>query len=153
MRRFNVLALVLPLVLAGAAACSDDEETFTAALSGANEVPAVTTGASGTATFTLMDDGTVSYTVTAQSIENAVASHIHSAPAGENGSIIVDLFVDQPAFSGSGTLVTGTFTADDVKTGNFESLLTGMRGGTVYVNVHTAANPGGEIRGQIQPAN
>ena len=144
MKRNNVLALVLPLLLAGAAACSDDEEAFAAALTG------TASDATGAATFTLTDDLTVSYTITVQNIENATAAHIHDGAAGETGSIIADLFVGQDPFSGSGTLATGTFTAADVKTGNFDSLLEGMRTGGVYVNVHTSANPGGEIRGQIQ---
>lgn len=130
--------------------CGDDQEVLVATLSGSNEVPAVTTSATGTATFTIMDDGTVSYTITVAGIQNVTASHIHDGAAGANGPVAVDFMV--AAFSGDGTLATGTLTSSTTVTGmSFDELLTRMRAGTVYVNVHTQANQAGEIRGQIAP--
>lgn len=143
-RRFLGLAVVA--ATATLVGC-EDADVFTATLAAPE---GITSDATGSATFTLMDDGiTVSYTVTVANIESATLSHIHEGAAGQSGSIVVDLFTGQAPFTGSGTLATGTFTAEDVKTGNFETLLEDMRTGGVYVNVHTEANPGGEIRGQI----
>lgn len=153
MKRFHVMVLVWPLILVGAAACGEDEETFTAMLSGSNEVPAVTTDASGTATFTLTEERTISYTITVSNIQNVTASHIHDAPAGVNGDVIVGLFDGPVTGSVNGTLISGTFDQSGVSQGSFEDLLAKMRAGTVYVNVHTSENLGGEIRGQIQLAN
>ncbi len=139
---------LLGLGLVGAA-CGDDEEVFVATLGGANEVPAVTTSASGTATFTLMQDGTVAYVVTVSNIQNVTASHIHDGAAGANGPVAVTF--DVSGFSGtSGTLAAGTLTGGTNVSGmSFQQLVDKMRTGGVYVNVHTQANPGGEIRGQI----
>lgn len=144
---------VLLVVLAAGVGCGDDEERFIANLSGANEVPAVQTSASGTATFTLMQDGTVSFTITVSQIQNVVAAHIHDGASGVNGNVILDLFVPaQPTGSVNGTLASGTFDNSGVKQGNLGDLLDRMRARTAYVNVHTQQNGAGEIRGQIGPS-
>lgn len=151
MNRYRVfgIALLVGSGLAGTA-CGDDQEMFLADLRGSNEVPPVTTNASGSAVFTIQDDGTVTWTVQVSDIVDATASHIHDGAAGVNGPVVVDLFGG--TFSGSGTLASGTITGGtDVSGMSFEELKDRMRAGTVYVNVHTQANPGGEIRGQIIP--
>src|SRR5262249_37982815 len=91
--RIGLAALVVVLTATGAAvACSSDptapQNTFyTAHLSGANEVPAIATGATGTATFTL-NGKSLSYVVTVNNLSgNAAASHIHFGAAGSNGGI------------------------------------------------------------------
>lgn len=147
--------LIWPGVLfaLGALGCGDDEETFTATLSGANQVPnAVQTTASGTATFTVTGDRVMSYSITVSEIQNVTAAHIHDGAAGVNGDILVDLFApEQPTGSVNGVLVSSTFDNSGISQGNFDDLLVKMRAGTVYVNVHTQENPAGEIRGQINP--
>nr|AUN36835.1 hypothetical protein [uncultured bacterium] len=165
----RVLAIALAGLLPVLPACGDDNTgsnggaaatSFTATLSGANEVPAVTTTATGNATLTV--DGTqITYTVNVTNLTNPVLSHIHLAAAGVNGPVRLNLCGtdDTPACSnvGTGVLVTGT-------NGNtlgitFDELLAAMRSGGAYVNVHTnspgctqgepGCNPGGEIRGQV----
>jgi hypothetical protein len=120
-------------------------ETFGAELSGANEVPAVTTDASGTATFTLQNDSILAFSITVNDIDAARGAHIHAGGTGQNGGVLVPLF-GGPATAEdfSGTLAEGTVAVAD-------SVLAAMRAGQAYVNVHTAAHPPGEIRGQIQP--
>jgi hypothetical protein len=146
-RRHNWLAAI-PLGL-GIAACSN-EERFVATMNGGNEVPPVTTNATGTATFTLTDAATLTYTVAVSSISNVTASHIHLAPTGTNGGVVVTLFAPSTPTGGvSGTLASGTITAANVSNTTFDSLLVKMRSGGAYVNAHTTNNPGGEIRGQI----
>jgi hypothetical protein len=150
------------------AACGDDgpssaATSFTATLSGANEVPAVTTPATGTATLSVSGNQ-ISYTINATDLQNAVLGHIHIAPTGENGPVRLNLCGTgdpQPVCtSGTGVVATGTNgTTVGTPAITFDSLLSAMRTGGAYVNVHTNAagctpdepgcNPGGEIRGQV----
>lgn len=154
LRSAPVLVLALGLVL-GSAACDDDIQNvvttrFRAELSGANQVPPVSTTASGLATFTVTD-GVVAYRIDAFDLEDATAAHIHSGSASENGPIVVPLFaVEPPVTLQQGVLVNGEFTAADVTELTFDELLDIMRSGDAYVDVHTTGNPAGEIRGQVQ---
>ncbi len=147
-RQHWLLAVGLTL---GLGAC-DSEEQFVATMSGANEFPnAVTTNATGTATFTLIDATTLSYDLSLASMSNVTASHIHQGAAGVNGGVIVTLFAPAQATGGvSGSVATGTITGADITGMSFDSLLTRMRNGTLYVNVHSTNFPAGEIRGQVE---
>jgi hypothetical protein len=155
--RIGVAALVAVLAAtAGAVACSDDptapqSTTYVAQLSGANEVPALTSGASGTATFTL-EGKTLSYVVTVNGLSgNAAASHIHLGVAGSNGTI---LYPFNAAAVQTGQVASGLIDlTQPVSNGTTsisgDSLLSLLNSGQLYTNVHTAAHPAGEIRGQI----
>lgn len=132
---------------------------FTAPLSGRQEVDPVATNATGLAKFQLSADGSaLSYTLIVANILNVRMAHIHLAPAGENGSVVVWLYPDAPPpmliqGRSDGILAEGTITADDL-TGplagmTLDDLIAAMSEGGTYVNVHTNAHPGGEIRGQI----
>lgn len=152
-------------------ACDDDDDddgtapgtSFTATLSGANEVPPVPSTATGTATLEI-NESSIDYTVDVSGLENPVVSHIHIAPEGENGDVRLNLCgtSDTPACStGDGVLVTGSNgTTVGEPPITFDDLVTAIRAGNAYVNVHTddgvaPANTGpgdmasGEIRGQI----
>jgi plastocyanin len=130
---------------------------FTASLNGANERPnPVTTTASGFSAVTV-NGGTGSYVVTFTGLSSApVMAHIHG-PGSAN--VAVGVLVNFPTAAATGTtgVLTGTFTAADIRgaTGqppiSMDSLVTLMRTGNAYVNVHTQANGGGEIRGQLGP--
>jgi CHRD domain len=167
MKRSACFALALAALLPVVVACGDDDDglepgtSFSATLSGAEEVPAVPTTATGTATFTV-SGGQITYTINVSGIENAVASHIHVAPVGENGPVVMNLCgTGDPVpacVSGTGVLATGTNgTAVGI---TFDELVAEMQAGNTYVNVHTdngspPPNSGpsdmasGEIRGQI----
>jgi hypothetical protein len=116
--------------------------TFKADLKGATEVPANTTPGTGAATMTF-DPATKMLTWTGSFsglTGPAMAAHIHGpAEAGKNAGVVLWIstkgtpFVSP--FSGSATLTDAQ--ASDLMSGLY------------YVNVHTAANPGGEIRGQL----
>ncbi len=118
---------------------------FVANLSGANEVPAVTTDAWGNAELTLYpEDNTYKLTVTASGLSGAITgSHIHEAAAGANGAVAIGLG-DSSAY---------TMAANGFHAGTFEGTYTGdlsaLLAGGAYVNIHTADNPGGELRGQL----
>lgn len=134
------------LALAGAVAalagCSTMANMFgggqSVSLSGTNEVPAVSTSASGTANVTVGSDCTVKATVTATGM-TATASHIHVGAAGANGPVAVP-------FTKTGD---NTFAAPDGAKMNPEQCAS-YKAGNSYVNVHSARNPGGEIRGQLK---
>jgi hypothetical protein len=130
-------------------------------LSGANEVPANDSRAQGQAVFQLAADGaSISYRVLVANIENTIMSHIHLAPAGENGDIVVWLRPTAPPppppVEGrfDGVYATGSFTAADLVgplAGQpLSALLDAMRAESTYVNVHTSQFPPGEIRGQLR---
>lgn len=107
-----------------------------ASLNGGNEVPPVATAATGSATLWLnQPHNSVSYDVTAIGLA-AVAAHIHTGAAGVPGPVLRGLNGGPTHWCGT----TSPLTAAEVATV--------LAGGT-YVNVHTAAHPGGEIRGQI----
>jgi CHRD domain-containing protein len=137
-------------------ACSSDPTaptttTYVAQLSGDNEVPAISGGASGTGTFTLSGNS-LSYTVTVNGLSgNAAASHIHMGAAGSNGGILVP-FTAAAVQSGqvaSGTIDLTQPVSNGTNSISGDSLLSLLSQGLLYTNVHTAAHPGGEIRGQI----
>ena len=153
--------IAVGVLLTAVVACSDDDggtgtdTEFEALLSGTNEVPAVNTIATGSATISIQGAQIV-YQVDVQDIENVLVSHIHIAPEGENGPVQLNLCgtTDTPGCSttGTGTLVSdsnGVTASPPVIT--FDSLVSAIRAGNAYVNVHTTANTGGEIRGQITP--
>ncbi|HUH13020.1 MAG TPA: CHRD domain-containing protein [Longimicrobiales bacterium] len=115
---------------------------FTAALSGSNEVPAVTTDAVGNATFTVVGS-TLSYRIDVADIASVFGAHIHKGAPGVNGGVMVGLFAGPDTTLGAmGTLAEGTVEVAD-------SVVELMRTGQAYVNVHTRAHPGGEIRGPV----
>jgi hypothetical protein len=168
MNRFRFLEIAVGALLPVAAGCGDNGPSgpatnFTATLSGANEVPPVTTTATGTATLSV-NGQQITYTVNVTNLQNAVVAHIHIAPVGENGPVRLNLCgtgAPQPdCTSGTGVLATGTNgTTVGTPPITFDSLLAAMRTGGAYVNVHTSApgctagqpgcNAGGEIRGQV----
>ncbi len=109
------------------------------ALSGSQEVPAVSTEASGTSTITVASDRSVAGSVTTKGM-NGVAAHIHTGAAGKNGPVIVPL----------------TKTADNVWSVPAGAKLTeaqyeAYKAGDLYVNVHSPSHKGGEIRAQLKP--
>jgi hypothetical protein len=138
--RFSiVLVVALALcVLAGAvgAAFAADVKV---SLSGSEAVPPVTTSASGSGTITIGDDHSVSGSVTTAGIAGT-AAHIHMAAAGQNGPVAVPL-----AKSGD----NGWAVAPGAKL--TDAQYEAFKAGNLYVNVHSAAHPGGEIRGQLKP--
>jgi hypothetical protein len=119
-------------------------ERFVAFLNGANEPTPITTAAQGFATITV-NGNVLSYRVELSNIDSAFLAHIHHNVAGLNGPVRVNLYVPPRVATDSnfsGLLIEDTATVAD-------SILTFMRGGAAYVNVHTKLNPGGELRGQL----
>ena len=111
----------------------------TVALSGSQEVPPVTTAASGSGTITVDADKSISGSVTTTGV-NGTAAHIHMAAMGQNGPVIVPL---TKTADGTWSVPPGTKLTD----AQYEA----FKAGNLYINVHSAANKGGEIRGQLKP--
>ena len=130
--------------------------SFTATLAGANETPPVSTSATGQATFEFVGSS-IRYVITITNLSgSAAASHIHIAPVGSPGPIGMNLCgtSDTPACASgaSVTLQGGSTPVNLVGFTTLDVVLEAMRDSGAYVNVHTAANPNGEIRGLILPA-
>lgn len=107
------------------------------------------TNAQGQAKFQLNKAGdALRFKLNVANIEDVIGVHIHQAPAGENGPIVVVLFSDpltEPV-TVNGTLAHGTITATDVIdpiAGNFGALVEAMRAENAYVQVHTKENKPG----------
>ena len=136
MKKTSILASTALLLgaLAGASAWGADVKVT---LSGANEVPPVTTSASGAGTISIADDGSVSGSITTKGIDGTMG-HIHNAAPGKNGPVIVKLIKDGDTFK-----VPADTKLDAAQIAAFKA-------GELYVNVHSAANKAGEIRGQLK---
>jgi uncharacterized protein (DUF2147 family) len=134
MKKFQLTTLAVAMALAGAAYAADVKVS----LAGDQEVPPVTTQAKGSGTVTIGDDGAVSGTVTTTGITGS-AAHIHQAAAGKNGPVIVPM---SKSGDNGWTFAPGAKLTPDQ--------MNAFKAGDLYVNVHSAANPGGEIRGQLK---
>jgi hypothetical protein len=128
-------------------------------LTGGEENPANASEAQGQAIFQLSEDGTeLQYRLIVADIDNVTQAHIHRAPAGTNGGVVVWLYPDAPPSQlipgrfqgtlGEGVIVDSEVVGSLTGTG-LAGLLAEIRAGNTYVNVHTSAFPPGEIRGQI----
>lgn len=130
---------------------SSGVEVFRATLTGAQEVPATNSTATGTATITVVG-GQLIYRVDVGNISNVNASHIHATagPTATAGTV-VDFYLP-PAGTTFSTTTTTTLAqgvGNTPRRMTLDSLLVVMRNGNAYVNVHTTQNPAGEIRGVI----
>jgi hypothetical protein len=127
-------AMTLAVLMSGAALAADVKVT----LSGAEEVPPVTTAAKGSGTLMIGNDGAVSGSITTTGV-TATAAHIHEAAMGKNGPVVVPFTKTGDAWGpAAGAKLT-------------EAQMASFKAGNLYVNVHSAANPGGEVRGQLKP--
>jgi hypothetical protein len=131
------------------------QQHFTAKLSGANEVPSITSAASGMAAFDLNAAGTqMKYTLNVTNINHVIAAHIHMGSSTANGPIVVNLFIPSKATGKvDGTLaqssINSTSLIGPLKGKQMTDLISLINGGKAYVNVHTTQNPPGEVRGQM----
>lgn len=170
-------ALLAGVLLAATVLNANAAIIFQAVLSGSQEAPPNASTASGEATFVLNDTQTaltmtatirgidVTGTQTADTADNIVNAHIHGSPTavpGVNAGVVwgffgapdsdtnaVATFVPLPGGAVGGTIVA-TWDATEGNAGaTLTTQLANLLAGTTYVNFHTVAFPGGEIRGQI----
>jgi hypothetical protein len=146
-----VAAMALLAVPGMANAVDPTQPAYGGPLTGAQEVPAVATAATGQGTAVISADGsTITYIVTYSGLSGTVnAAHIHTGAMGVAGGVILPLTPGPSPMTG--TLTAANFAASGPVT-TFAQAVAAIRAGTTYFNLHTTANPGGEIRGQILAA-
>ncbi|HEY0751592.1 MAG TPA: CHRD domain-containing protein [Chitinophagaceae bacterium] len=124
---------------------NDDDEIFSLSgnATGAKEIPAVTTNATGTLTGSLNTTArTLTYSVNWTGLSgNATAAHFHApASTSQNAGPMITLTITNNAATG---MASGTIT------NLHDTTIAHFKNGMVYYNIHTAANPNGEIRSQV----
>jgi hypothetical protein len=134
--------LAASVAMAGCSMMKSETKTAGSAplqLSGAQEVPALVVTGTGVSTIIVAPDGAVSGSVKTTGVAGN-AAHIHVGAAGVNGPVIVPLTksADNEFTVPAGAKLT-------------EEQMKRFKAGELYVNVHTAANPGGEVRAQLKP--
>jgi hypothetical protein len=165
MKKYFIFGGVLILAISGIV-ISQNYRQIRERLSGYQEVPAVSTAGNGVFTARISKDGSsVDYELNYADTESPVTqSHIHFGQQGVNGGISVFLCSNlgngpagtQPCPPAPGH-IQGTFDASDVigptaqgiTAGQYDELISAMRAGATYVNIHTTGFPGGEVRSQI----
>ena len=143
MKRTHTMSKFSSVLIAFAlAACASmgDSDSIALRMTGAEEVPPVSTSASGTGTIRVADDRSVSGSFKLQDAAQILVAHIHTGPAGQNGPIIIPLrkVADNEWVVTPGAKLT-------------EEQYAAYKQGRLYVNFHSAAHKGGEIRAQIKP--
>ena len=157
-----VLAAVLSvgtfsIVLNSVKVQAQEGQTFSASLSGKDEVPPTESNSTGTAKFQVdKNSSQVSYWVNVTGIKKINQAHIHNGTEGQNGDIVVTLTKNKSAKGNDGPPnigFSGNITKDDLqgplKDKELTDLVSLMSDGNAYVNVHTDKYPDGAIRGQI----
>jgi hypothetical protein len=150
-----LLGIVLVTLSSGSAWAQSRE--MVAKLTGGEEAPtAVNSGAFGTATVTVdAGSGEITYTIRVWNLPTGVvAAHFHVGAEKTAGPVIIDIPV--PSLSSNDFTITGTtnvanFVArPDHGIRSANDALQAVLGENTYINVHSQANPGGEIRGQVK---
>jgi hypothetical protein len=151
-----LIGVLLLLAALGTTAAAPDTRNYRAHLSGG---PAgADTLSTGQAIFQFSEDGTaLHYKLIVANLDNVTQAHIHIAPApGQNGPVRLWLYPAEPPLmliegTSQGVLAEGVVHDGDagLVVVSLSELKTAIDEGRAYVNVHTTAYPGGEIRGQI----
>ncbi len=130
--------------------------TYSAQLSGQNEIPALVTSATGTLTLTLAaNHASLHYVLSVGKITDLTVARLHEGKAGTTGATILTLY-GGPTRSGvfSGVLIQGNFTASDftgpLQGKTISDFVALVKTGSIYLNVGTSAHIPGEMRGQLK---
>jgi len=160
-QRLTVIFVLVALLFALPTAALASKKLYQARLTtGAELHTVVGSRASGSAVFGFGMDGTLQFQIWVTNLSGApMGVHIHGpATASENAPVILSLcgnpgpaVLADCAFSGTTLNISGTITSQNLHQWGItaQQLISWMDDGMTYVNVHTAANPAGEARGQI----
>lgn len=138
---FNVHSTQVPSGLIRGQVNTDIEMAEYVTLTGTNEVPSVTTTATGTALIRLTSEKKIYIKEIITNLEPGdalIASHIHQAAVGVNGAVILGFYSGAADF---GTVKVSTLT---------DSLYTSIKTDPIYVNAHSTNHPAGIVRAQIR---
>ena len=146
-------------------------QTFTAKLTGFQETAAVVSTGTGTARITINDNGTISYTLSYSDVQGGkvLFAHIHVGQRNVSGGVAIffcgggNSLTTQAACPDTSGTVSGVWSASDIvgpkpqgidpanaSENAFARLVTAIKAGRSYANVHTPRSPSGEIRGQFK---
>ena len=150
MKRLTALLAAGLLLMAVPAAVFAADEVFTAGLSGDAQVPPITVDATGDATVTIADDeSSVNWDVSYTGLTgDAAAGHIHFGASDAAGPVMIP-FATVSNTGSTGSFASGDYEGGDGLPADWDGVLSAIRDGDAYVNIHTAANAAGEIRGQL----
>ena len=110
-------------------------------LNGSQQVPAVTTNAGGICQFRLSkNDSSLEFDGAFYGLGTITEVHLHQGAPGTNGPVVADLTSLVTSYT-TGSSITGSI--------NPKNILTDLKAGNIYMNIHTAAHPNGELRGQL----
>ena len=151
-------AYALGLILAVVPSSLVSAQTFSAIMSGDQEVGPVATPATGIGTLDLTGGPgawvatySLSYSGLLSPIVNPPGAHIHSAPFGVNGPVVHGLDNIAAAVGTTSGVINGDWRFDDAVNPLTDTLVSELFAGQLYFNIHTDLNRSGEIRGQIVP--
>ena len=157
MRRVMQMMVAAVFVLAAVGTAQAQVVRFTANLSGNQEVPAVLTGAFGTATVSMdLGTGTLSWTIDVFNMPSGTNNaHFHVGGPGVAGPTVVNIAF--PAQISNDYNLSGNATAANLNSPggrdqgirSWDDFIQSLLGGQIYINVHSNVNGGGEIRGQV----
>jgi hypothetical protein len=133
-------------VAAGAVAGTPLACMHSTSMSGAQEVPPTSEDGTGTAVITI-SGSEVCWEIDVENVEAPVAAHIHEAPAGSNGPIVVDLSPPLTPVACGSSVCLHSEGCTEVDSDLAAAICTNPAG--FYVNVHNAQFPGGAVRGQL----
>ncbi len=162
----SALAAVCVLGVGAVAMADNGHRNFKEALTGFEEVPALSTPGVGDFRALINQAGEIEWTLSFSGLESAATqAHIHFESKSNNGPIIVFLCSNlgngpagTQACPAAGGTISGTITEADVGAGGaaqglaareLAEFVSAIRAGATYVNVHSAIRPGGEIRAQL----
>lgn len=150
------VGLVLLIATAGVATVPGPAMTYTSFLTGSQENPPVATSAFSIAVFTFLANDSLlfGYRLNFLHDQSVTGVHIHDGAAGVNGPIILNLRPDAFCFDiGPLTIyyATAAHLRDSLAGMTLTDLREKMNTGDTYLNLHTPENPGGWIRGQMNP--
>jgi CHRD domain len=164
-KQFRNVSMVIGALLALSVFPASAQTKLHARMAPSQEVPVVSSQASGEFEARIESDTMVSFQMSYEGLEGGpiLFAHIHLGQEGANGGVMAFLCNNtsagpQPRACPAGpATIEGTITPADilplatqqVSAGGFDEFLRALRNGTAYANLHTTASPAGEIRGQI----
>jgi hypothetical protein len=169
MKKLAIATAFGALLVGATASADDDDNRVRARLIGFQEVPVVSTDASGRFQAVISPNGdAIDYEITYTGIQgNVTQSHMHVGQKSVNGGVVLWICGTATSPGPAGTAVcttpnghfAGTWRPGDVQTltngqqittGQLGEVIEAIRAGFAYVNVHSNLSPGGEIRGQVR---